>query len=582
MNSKINFYFLFILITLASCASTPKSAQICPKIFIHSDEEIELSDTERRLICGDQDEKAYTLIPSYQASYLLTGFFQSRGYSQPRFEYEGDVLHAYPDDKSRLKHVVVISENESDSQLIVDEIMQKYKKDIITPKLLDEIEATSIRILRDNSYPCAKVLSQVDASKETVTITLIGLVPFQYGVIKKEHIEGVDDRALERFYPFISDDYFSGQKLTLAEKRFLRSGIVQGTYFQENCQLGDKKFTLTQQFIPGNAKTIRFGAGASTELGLMARTKWSNQRSGDMASLLEASLQVSFKNQYFNFISDRYLWKDAPRRSLLTSFEIERDDQDTFEELTATLKPHIQWTHDTSSRLWIWSTGPTLIAGSYKTEVVAEKKEVRTGALEGKVETKSHEYEVFDIHPEAGDYGLFHFDFRHPSLGFTDPLLKLDLTYLRLIALGDLGKGEAIGGIKLTTGTTWVPDNVPLADLPPSVKFYGGGSDDIRGFKLTTLPENNGNGALTKVSLKFEFRKTYVFKPTIESFTFLDTVYFGYRPWELESRLWYSPGTGLRWLSPIGLVQGYIARALSNKETKDNGNYFFLGLGGVF
>lgn len=573
---------MFSLILLASCASTPKTAQVCPKVFIHSNDKLKLSDTEKRMICGDSDEEAYKVIPSYQASYVLTGFLQSRGYAQPRFEYEGDVLHVYPDDKSRLKKVIVNSDNEADSKLIHDEIMQKFKKDIITPKLLDEIEATSVRILRDNAYPCAKASSQVDASTETVTITLIGLVPFQFGEIKKEHIEDVDDRALERFYPFIPEDYFSGQNLTLAEKRFLRSGVVQGTYFQESCKLGKREFSLTQQFIPGNAKTIRFGAGASTELGLMARAKWSNQRSGDMASLVEASVQVSFKNQYFNFLSDRYLWANSPRRSLRTSFEIERDNQETYKELTATLKPHIQWTHDTSSRMWLWSTGPTFIVGNYKTAIVSETKKIKTAALEGRIETKNHEYEVFDLHPEAGDFGEFHFDFRHPSLGFTDPLLKLDLTYLRLIALGDLGKGEAIGGVKLTAATTWIPHDVMLADLPPSVKFYGGGSDDIRGFKLTTLPDNNGNGALTKVSLKLEFRKTYVFKPTIESFTFLDTVYFGYRPWELENRIWYSPGTGLRWLSPIGLVQGYVARALSNKSTKDNGNYFFLGLGGVF
>ena len=148
--------------------------------------------------------------------------------------------------------------------------------------------------------------------------------------------------------------------------------------------------------------------------------------------------------------------------------------------------------------------------------------------------------------------------------------------------IGPMGKGDAILGLKLNSATTWIPDDVNISTLPPSVKFYGGGSDDVRGFKLDTLPDNNGLGALTKVGFKFEFRKTYVFIPTVESFTFIDTVYFGYRPWELEKRLWYSPGTGLRWLSPIGLVQGYVARSLSTATIKDDGNYFYLGLGGVF
>ncbi|MBY0414495.1 MAG: BamA/TamA family outer membrane protein [Bdellovibrionales bacterium] len=583
MKMSILFITSIFILFFSSCATVREIDQICPNVFIHSKEKLELSETEKRLICGDSEVEAYKVIPSYQASYLLTGFLQSRGYSQPRFFYEGEVLHAYSENISHVNDVIVVSENESDSALVHDEILRKYKNDILTPKLLDEIEEASLKILRNNTYPCAKVESLVDASKNLVTITISGLMPFQYGVIAKEEIAGVDAQALDRFYPFIATDYFSEKKLTLAEKRFLRSGIVQGTYFQENCQLAKKEFSLSQQFISGDSRSIRLGIGASTEVGPMVRAKWSNQRSGNMASLLEASAQVSFRNQYFNFTSDRYMWKDTPRRSLLTTFELEHDDQLNYEEFTAQLKPHIQWTRDVRSRLWTWSAGPTLIAGSYKTnENSSDTKRIKTGALEGMLETKSHEYEVYDIHPEEGDTFNFHFDFRHPSFGFDEPLLKLDFSYLKLIQLGELGKGEAVGGIRFNAATSWVKDTVDINNLPPSVKFFAGGSDDNRGFKLNSLPDNNGVGSLTRFSFKLEFRKTYVFIPTVESFTFVDSIFFGYKSWDLEKRVWYSPGTGLRWLSPIGIVQGYVARALSNETIKDNGNYFYLGLGGVF
>ncbi len=584
MNLSNLFFSIIFLFLLQACASSkPKSDKLCPKIYIHSDDVIELSETENRLICGDSEVDAYKVIPSYQASYMLTGLLQSRGYSQPRFEYVGDLLHVYTEKKSYLKHVIVVSGNEADNKMVEDEVMRQYEGEIITPKLLDAIEKDTLTLLRNNTYPCAKISSTVDASIETVTVTLNGLEPFQYGVIPREEIPGVYTEALERFYPFVATDYFSESKLSLTEKRFLRSGVVQGTYFQEKCDLKNKNFSLNQQFIPGTSKTVRLGIGASTEVGPMVRAKWSNQRSGNMASLIEANLQMSFKNQYFIFSSDRYMWRETPRKSLLTTFEVERDDQTTYQETTASLKPHLKWTRDTSSREWTWTTGPTIIIGSYiDNSSDSDTKRIKTGALEGMLRTQSHTYEIFDIHPEAGDFMQFNFDFRHPSMGFVDPLLKLDLSYLRLKRLGDLGKGSAIGGIRVNTSTTWVPDEVSLTSLPPSVKYYGGGSDDVRGFKLSTLPDSNGLGALTKLGVKFEFRKTYVFIPTIESFTFVDTVFFGSRPWELDNRLWYSPGTGLRWLSPIGLVQGYVARGLSTESVRDEGNYFYLGLGGVF
>ncbi len=580
-----NFFFTIILLFLfqACATSKPKNDKLCPKVYLHSDDELELNETENRLVCGDSEVEAYKLIPSYQASYILTGFLQSRGYSQPRFEYVGDLLHVYTERKSYLKHVVVVSENEEYNKLVEAEVMRQYADEIITPKLLDAIEKDSLKFLRNNTYPCSKISSTVDASTETVTITMTGLIPFQYGVVAKEEISGVYAEALDRFYPFTSNDYFAESKLALTEKRFLRSGVVQGTYFQENCDLDNNKFSLSQQFIPGNSKTVRFGIGASTEVGPMIRAKWSNQRSGNMASLIEANLQLSFKNQTFLFSSDRFMWRENPRRSLLTTYKLERNFQTTYKETTSSLKSHLKWTRDTDSREWIFTTGPAFIVGSYvDNSNDSDTKRIQTGALEGMLRTQSHTYEFFDIHPEAGDFMQFNFDFRHPSMGFIDPLLKLDLSYLKLLRLGNLGKGSAIGGIRLNSSTTWVPNEVVTASLPPSVKFYGGGSDDIRGYQLNKLPDSNGLGALTKFSVKFEFRKTYVFLPTIESFTFVDTALFGLRPWDLEPRIWYSPGTGLRWLSPLGMLQGYYARALSNEKVKDNGNLFYLGLGGVF
>ncbi len=584
MNHINLFFLLTAFLIFSGCATTKKDERICPKIFVHSEKsDFELSETEKRLVCGDTEEEAYKVIPSYQASYMLTGFLQSKGYSTPRFEYEGDLLHVYPGEQSFVEKVIVISDRPEDSKMVEKEIFRKFKDEVITPKILDAIEAQSLTYLRNNTYPCAKVSSTVDANKGEVTVTLKNLSPFVFGELKKEDVEGLEPTAFDRFYPFTRDDYFSEKDLTLAEKRFIRTGVVQGTYFQESCDLKNNTFSLSQQFILGTSRTIRLGVGASTEVGPMIRGKWSNQRSGPMASLWEFNVQLSFKNQFASFTSDRFMWSDAPRRSLLTSVEVERDNQTTYEEITAKFKPHMKWTRDGSSRLWTWTTGPTLIAGSYRSATNdSDTKRINTGALEGKLESTSHEYEIYDLHPESGNTLSFNFDFRHPSFGFVDPLLKLNMTYLTLLHLGELGRGEAIGGIRLTTATTWVPDNVSLSSLPPSVKFYGGGSDDVRGYKLSALPSNNGLGALTKLSLKFEFRKTYVFLPTIESFTFVDTTYFGEKPWSVEDRLWYSPGTGMRWLSPIGIVQGYWARALSNKTVKDNGNLFYLGLGGVF
>lgn len=562
------------------------NAELCPKIFIHSAEKIELNATEKKLICGDPDDLAYKVIPIYQAKYLLQGFLQSRGFSHPRFIYDQDVLNVYTEEKSNVQLIEVNADGDIDTKKFEKEIYKQFKNEIITPKLLDKIEAQAKSKARDLSYPCVKVSSIVEPLEGKVTLTLTGLKSFNFGQLSMEPIEGINEVALDRFTTFKADRPFTERDLLLTEKRYVRQGVVQGTYFDESCDLSKESFSIHQNFIIGPPHTIRFGVGVSTELGPMARANWANQRYDDMASSLEARLQASLKNQSIKLQANSYFWKSAPRRSLNSELSFERNDQDTFKESIASFRPHMQWTRDYKSRFWQWSLGPTLIASRYTTDIETDSKSLKTGSVEGGLLSQTHSYEIFDLHPEEGEFYQFNFDFRHPALGFIDPLLKLDLSYLKLLWLGNLGKGNFIAGLRINTSTTWIKDDVPGSSLPPSVKFYGGGTDDLRGFKLNSLPDNGGLGALSKFSTKLEFRKTNFFRQTIEGFTFLDASFFGEKSWHVESRLWYSPGLGIRWLSPIGLVQTYLARSLSNKSStsyaRDEGTFFYFGLGGVF
>lgn len=555
--------------------------KVCSHIYVDKDN-LKLTDTEKKLICGDKSLEGYEDIPNYQASYYFTGFLQSRGYLQPEFETVEDILHVRVGKKTYVQRIHIISDVPSENDFVKQEIKRLFRKRLLTTDLLNSIEAEAHSILRQRGYPCSKVKSEVDAKTGVVTIQLLRLAFFNFGEVDKEPVEGLRENALDRYYPFVSNEPFNEDLLTLTEKRMTRSEVVQGTYFLENCSEDLKSFSMQQQFIVGPPRTIRFGVGASTEVGPMARVKWSNNRSGPMASLLSASLQASFRNQSLNFTADSFIFHSHPRRSLLSQLDVTRDSQYDFNQFLVRAKSHYKWTQDYGSRHQIYTLGPTLETGTYSTTDNTDTKNFKTGIIEGTLQWMSHSYELFDIHPQEGDVFTFNFDFRHPSMGFSDPLLKFDSSFVKLSRLMNLGRGTLISGIRLNAGTTWVDNDLPLSSLPPTVKFFGGGSDDVRGYLLKTLPRNDGLGALTRLGAKFELRKTYLWKESIEAFTFVDTAYFGDHSWNVKSVLWYTPGLGLRWLSPIGLVQGYAARALTLNPSEDNGNFFYAGLGGVF
>ena len=100
------FLSLMLVMLFSGCALMTKNKAVgerkkymCPKVIIVSNDNFELTKVESQLICGAQDNEAYKVIPSYQAAFLLKGYFQNLGYSNVRFEFEEDFLRVYPNEK---------------------------------------------------------------------------------------------------------------------------------------------------------------------------------------------------------------------------------------------------------------------------------------------------------------------------------------------------------------------------------------------------------------------------------------------------------------------------------------------------
>ncbi|WP_408097340.1 autotransporter assembly complex protein TamA [Peredibacter sp. HCB2-198] len=577
---KITLLLLFILhIISPSNAST----KVCPSVEIHGhDEEVKLTETEKLLVCGDPKSESYKVIPPYQASYFFTAFLQSRGFLRPEFNTENGVLHVHTGPLRKMKKLQVDSDNKKERQAVKKELKRRYLREKLNPNLLDALEKRSKKIVGERGYPCADAKALADAEIQQVTIALNEGNHYTFGEVDKEPIKGLEENALDRYYPYRPQDPFNEQLLKLNEKRLLRSEVLQGTYYLNNCAPDMKEFRLSQYFILGPPRTIRFGVGASTELGPMARLRWSNNRYHSMASILSLNAQASVRSQSLNGTADIFFWKHKPRRSLLTQIELSRESQIDYEQSLLSFRPHMKWTYDSTRYLQTYTLGPTYEASTYHSKVDPNTKTYSAVNINGSSQLMSHSYEFFDIHPQEGSVFGFTFDFRHPSLGFSDPLVMLAGTYSEMRELGFFGKGAIIGAYRFNAGTTWVDDEVSLKSLPPSVKFYGGGSDDVRGFLLNTLPDNDGLGALTKLELKLEVRKTYLILEQIEAFGFVDSAYFGEKSWDIDPRLWYSPGLGLRWLSKLGLVQGYVARGYVTNPYIDKGNFYYAGIGGTF
>ncbi len=184
------------------------------------------------------------------------------------------------------------------------------------------------------------------------------------------------------------------------------------------------------------------------------------------------------------------------------------------------------------------------------------------------------------------DQGLY--DFLEPSAKWThvrtnDPVDPTNATQLRfalsaaskaVLSAADYERLEAhakwiqsYGKVNIVTGRlaagqTWTSE---FHKLPPSVRFFAGGAESVRGFNYNTLGPRDADGhviggrVLVEASLEYEYR----FVPHWGVATFYDT---GNAMNSFRNQLAAGTGVGLRWVSPVGLLKADLGYPLTNQH----------------
>ena len=574
-------FLLWTVLFILFLSDAIYSEELCEGVQVKDLDELNFSETEKRLVCGDEKLSAWAKIPAYQAKFHMKSFLQSRGYLSPNIQITNNTLKIDPGKIHTLKNIRLMPSELIEAKRIEEGMIPLYRDLPITPKLLDQVESGIVEQLRENSYACAKAQALIFTNGEEVIVQAAKLDRYKFGEVELELDEAdVLPEAMKRFYPFEAEQGFNSKLLALAEKRVVRSGVAQATFFIEGCK--NAKLSLSQGFIWGPPRVLRFGVGASTELGPMLRASWSNNRYKNMASKLSAKIEASFRQQVLELKSDYYHWEGHPRRSVLTELEISRENQNDFEEVKLELGSGLKWGLDSVRRFWSWSVGPKFTQGFYNSDFEEDSKSFEAISISAGVKTLSHDYELYDFHPQQGSSFFAQVEHRPRELGFDNTLSRLGSGGTIVGKLFSSGRGVVVGAVRFLAQTGLVDDTVDLEDLPPSVKYYGGGSNDLRGFQLKSRPKNDGLGALSKLLVKTELRKTHFFNPALEGFLFYDSARFGERSLEISNQTYHSPGVGIRWMSPIGLAQFYYSQAITTSPTEQSDELFYAGLGGEF
>jgi translocation and assembly module TamA len=178
----------------------------------------------------------------------------------------------------------------------------------------------------------------------------------------------------------------------------------------------------------------------------------------------------------------------------------------------------------------------------------------------------SHPYEYFARDPRTGWYAVVETTSRDKKIYAPFTAHRVTLSAQRLWNIGLYDPPVWILGWRTFAGTTIADQESEVpGGIPAALRFFLGGDATMRGFQRKELPIA-GDGYLSAFYQGLELRIADTLPRGLQPLLFIDGAVAGRRSAELEREIYWSPGFGVRWGSPVGALRLTAAYGLTARS----------------
>ena len=561
-------------------ASTADLKQICDDFYIEKQSfslfsGLSFSKNEKILICGDETTSTWSKVPRWQAIDNIKNFLKGRGYFKPSFEEHENKVVIVPGEKSLIKSLKFLNSPEGFGQFEFLGI----KNEALNSQSLDRIESWAKIKLEQLGYPCPKLKTLADPITGMVTVTISVDERSIIQNLEREVPPGVRKKALSRFDAFDVGDYYNGQNLTLTSRRVRVSGVADYSDFSTDCSIDENERTFKQRITYSKPQSVTLALGGTTEQLPILKLAWKHSRLDQNASQMSANLFLSSVEQSISGNLQWHVFNNLPRLYFLPEFKVARFSERVYTSINQILSYGLGYMHDDSAKRILFLSKPTYTIedrtdgeGPAHTEFLS---------LESSIAIFNHEFEYNQQAPKDGYELGFNWSLRQKGLGsdLSGNLYKVRGTYLH--NWGGFDPPLFVLGFRFQYSVLTTQN---LDNTPSRLRLFLGGDNDIRGFSRKSI-NNDDLGFLTTGYIGSELRLLKVLPFGFQPFVFIDLAQVGLESFNLDSKLLWAPGVGMRWQSPIGPVRATIAKGIVEGESiygiEDQWT-FFLSLGSEF
>jgi outer membrane translocation and assembly module TamA len=560
--------FGIILLSYWATASEKEPVLLCPGWKVVGSIDPKLTDVEKRLVCGDDKGRAWKTIPIPQAEYDLKNFLQERAFLHPVFTENGNEVVVNLGEPTRVKSLTL----EGAPETLHIERKRKVVGEKMTPSLLGDVEKWVTSRLRALGYGCPKVTSTADTEAAEIHVSVkTGPLQDLIKVIGTE-LAGTDIHAIRRFDAFRVGERFNGDLLSITENRINSEAVVESNHFLTRCEADG--VVATQQLVAGAPRLVTIGAGVDTEGLVKAKASWENTRLGEYASLLNVSLTGSFIEQTLQNTFNWFVFPDQIRPHLHAVLLFDHQNVENFETLTSQFQAGPETTWDSTPFHLKFSVGPSL--QYFRTLQGTGPPTSHFLALQTELAFNTHDFEYYQDYPRTGISASLITDFSTKDIYSVVSAQRFNLRVQALWNLNHYHPPLLDYGFRGGVGSVISSEQLgPNSALPVSILQFLGGSNDLRGYQLQELPDIYG--ALMSFFADFEIRLASELPFNLDPFIFMDFGMVGREVFTFDDPLYRSPGFGLRWKSPIGVIRTTLAHGFPDDSHGHWQFYFSFG-----
>ena len=360
----------------------------------------------------------------------------------------------------------------------------------------------------------------------------------------------ISTRVLKRMLPFKTGDPYDATLLitlsqTLRDSNYFSDVLVT----PQMHDLHDQQVPVTLTLTPRRRNSYEIGGGFGTDTGPRLVAAWKNHYFNRRGHRIETSLRLS---PVLSTLTGSYILPYFHSRDAELGISTSLSHEDTTSSRSDIIKAGVQHL----SKQWGWNR--TLgLTYQYEDFKLAGTKE----ATQLLIPSIGYWKSVSDdpIYTRNG-YKLS-VDLRGAAGGVISDISFLqEMTRAKVIhALGERGRIIA----RAEAGATKVSN---FNKLPASLRFFAGGSNSVRGFGYKALGPRDSTGEviggryLLTGSLEYEYR--FLEKWSGAVFADFGNAFNSFQHIGLE----YSVGTGIRWLSPVGLIRVDVGVGISRAD----------------